>query len=88
VPLDAESAIIRHMIDPAQSRATRGLLNWNQDVLAERANIGVATVRKFENAVHTLHRNNMSAVVRAFEDAGVEFIERNKKGGPGVRLRE
>jgi hypothetical protein len=87
LPLGAKSAIIGYMIDPAQSRAARGLLNWNQDVLAERASIGVATVRKFENAVHTLHRNNMSAVVRAFEDAGVEFIERTKTKGPGVRLR-
>jgi hypothetical protein len=63
------------------------LLKSLQDILAKRANIGVATVRKFENAVHTLHRNNITAVVRAFEDAGVEFIERTKTRGPGVCLK-
>ena len=76
------------MIDSAQSRAARGLLNWNQDELAKRATIGVATVRKFENGVHMLHRNNMTAVIRAFEDAGIKFLGRNKSGGPGVRLKK
>jgi len=28
------------------------------------------------------------ALIRAFEVAGVEFIERSKTKGPGVRLRE
>jgi hypothetical protein len=28
------------------------------------------------------------ALRRALEDAGIEFIERGKRGGPGVRLRE
>jgi hypothetical protein len=76
------------MINAAQSRAARGLLNWNQDVLAERAFIGVATVRRFENGVQAMHRNNMSAVIRAFEDGGVMFIDPGKGGGPGVRLKE
>jgi hypothetical protein len=30
----------------------------------------------------------MAALRRAFEDAGVLFIDRGKDGGPGVRLRE
>jgi hypothetical protein len=29
----------------------RSLLNWTTDDLAQRANMGVATVRKFENGV-------------------------------------
>ena len=50
-------------------------------------NIGVATVRKFENGVHTMHRNNMLAVIRAFEEAGVIFTEPTKTRGPGVCLK-
>jgi hypothetical protein len=30
----------------------------------------------------------MAALCRALEDAGVEFIERTKTKGPGVRLKE
>jgi hypothetical protein len=30
----------------------------------------------------------MTALIRALEVAGVEFIERSKTKGPGVRLRE
>jgi hypothetical protein len=54
------------------------------DVLAHRTALGVATMRKFENGVHNVHRNNMSAVIREFEEAGVEFIERTKSRGPGL----
>jgi hypothetical protein len=35
-----------------------------------------------------LIENNMAALRRALEDAGVEFIDRGKTKGPGVRLRE
>jgi hypothetical protein len=36
-----------------------------------------------------LIKNNMAAAPRrALEDAGVEFIERSKTKGPGVRLKE
>jgi transcriptional regulator with XRE-family HTH domain len=76
------------MIEPAQSRAARGLLNWNQKDLAKAAYIGVATLKRFENGVHTPIHNNMAAICKAFEDAGIEFIERSKTKGPGVRLRD
>ena len=34
------------------------------------------------------HPSNMAAIIRAFEDAGVIFIDTGTGGGPGVRLRE
>jgi hypothetical protein len=48
------------------------------------ANIGLATVRRFENGVHTMHGNNMLAVMRAFEEAGVIFTQPT---GSRVRTR-
>jgi hypothetical protein len=30
----------------------------------------------------------MAAIRKVLEDAGITFIDRNKSGGPGVRLRE
>ena len=75
------------MITPSQCRAARGLLDWTQQELADAARIGVATVRLFEgNGAESRHAT-LAVVRRAFELAGVEFIDENG-GGPGVRLRK
>jgi hypothetical protein len=34
-----------------------------------------------------MHKNNMLAVMRAFEEAGVTFTEPTKTRGPGVCLK-
>jgi predicted transcriptional regulator len=73
------------MISPAQCRAARGFLDWNQSELAERAGVGIVT-RQFEAGAHDARRATLDVIRRAFESAGVEFIEENG-GGPGVRLR-
>lgn len=44
------------------------------------------TLRSFEQGERTPDPNNLMAICRALEAAGVEFIEENG-GGPGVRLR-
>jgi transcriptional regulator with XRE-family HTH domain len=74
-------------VTPEQCRAARGLLDWSQAELAVKAGVGVVTVRQFESAVHVPRRATLDVVSRAFEAAGVEFIEENG-GGPGVRLRK
>jgi transcriptional regulator with XRE-family HTH domain len=71
-----------------QSRAGRGLLNWNQNQLADAADIGRATIRRFEAGRRTPIPNNLAAIRRALEDAGVEFIPARNGKGVGVRLRE
>ncbi len=75
------------MIAPEQCRAARGLLAWGQQDLADKASVGVVTVRQFETGANQPRRATLSAIRRAFEDAGVEFIDENG-GGPGVRLRK
>ena len=80
---------IRHwfdMVTAAQCRAARGLLDWSQQDLAARAGVGIVTVRQLEVGVNEPRRATLEVVRRAFESAGVEFIEENG-GGPGVRLR-
>jgi transcriptional regulator with XRE-family HTH domain len=69
-----------------QSRAGRGLLNWSQNQLADAANIGRATIRRFEAGRRTPIPNNLTAIRRALEDAGVEFIPARSGKGVGVRL--
>jgi predicted transcriptional regulator len=72
---------------PAQCRAARGLLDRNQDWLAEAAQVSVVTIRNFENGKIAPHRATLAAMQRALEDAGIEFIPENG-GGSGVRWRK
>lgn len=75
------------MITSAQSRAARGLVSWSQVKLAQQANLSESTIRDFEKDRRLPSVNNLAAIRRALEDAGVEFIGRNG-GGAGVRLRD
>lgn len=75
------------MITPAQCRAARGLLSWSQQELAKEAGIGIVTVHQLEVGLSEPRRATMMVIRRAFESAGVEFIDENG-GGPGVRLRK
>jgi transcriptional regulator with XRE-family HTH domain len=75
------------MIDSAQIRAARGLLNLSQAELASAAAVHVATIRRLEaapgirGAAETLWK-----LQTALERAGVVFIPADPTGGPGVRL--
>ena len=73
----------------AQIRAARALLRWSAEELARRSALGVTTIRRAElmDDVTAMTASNDLAVRRAFEDAGVEFIDENG-GGAGVRLRK
>ena len=75
------------MIASEQCRAARGLLAWSQQELAQRARVGVVTVHQLEAGVSQPRRATLEVIRRAFELAGVEFIDENG-GGPGVRLRK
>ncbi|MGA2792241.1 MAG: helix-turn-helix transcriptional regulator [Roseiarcus sp.] len=72
-----------------QIAAARTLLGMNQPQLAERANISVPTLKRMEASEGPASglANNVLAVRRALEAAGVIFVEENGDG-PGVRLRK
>jgi transcriptional regulator with XRE-family HTH domain len=67
-----------------QCRAARGILNWSQGKLAEEAQVGDSTVRNFEAGRSRPVVNNLTAIQRALEAAGVEFTNGDR---PGVRMR-
>ena len=73
----------------AQIRAARALLRWRAQDLARESEVGVATIRRAEltEGETSMTAANDSAVRRALETNGVEFIDENG-GGPGVRLRK
>ena len=75
------------MVTPGQCRAARGLLGWNQQELARNARVGIVTVHQLETGVSQPRRATLDVIRRAFELAGVEFIDENG-GVPGVRLRK
>ena len=75
-------------LSSAQIRAARALIRWSASDLARVSAVGVTTIRRAELMENetTMTAANNSAVRRALEGAGVEFIDENG-GGPGVRLR-
>ena len=70
----------------SQIRAARGLVKWSAGDLARQSSVSLRTIRRAELAeLHTsLTAANDLALRRAFESAGVEFIDENG-GGAGVR---
>jgi transcriptional regulator with XRE-family HTH domain len=71
------------MLTPAQSRAARALVDWSQDKLAGASNLSESTIRDFEKGRRVPATNNLAAIRRALEAAGVEF-----KPDGSLRLRE
>ena len=76
------------ILSPAQCRAARGLMAWSQDQLAKHAGVGNSTVRDFEKGRRVPLDDNLTAIRRALESAGIEFIPAKGGKGVGVRLRE
>jgi transcriptional regulator with XRE-family HTH domain len=73
------------ILTPAQCRAARGLVSWSQDQTAKCAAVGNSTVRDFEKGRRIPIDENLLAIRRALQHAGVEFLP--AKGGKGVGVR-
>ena len=83
----ASFAMVVAMITSSQCRAARGLLDWTQQEHADRAGVGIVTVRQLEAGTTEPRRATLEVIRRALSSAGIEFIDENG-GGPGVRLRK
>jgi transcriptional regulator with XRE-family HTH domain len=71
----------------AQARAARGLLGMTQVQLAIESGVSLSTIAHFERGQRQPAPDNLAALQRAFEAAGVEFLDENG-GGAGVRLKK
>jgi transcriptional regulator with XRE-family HTH domain len=72
------------MITAEQIKAARALLRLEQEELARRSSVSVTTIRRLEAAQgeRLVAENTVGNVVRALEEAGVEFIHQ------GVSLKK
>ena len=66
----------------AQIKAARKLLGWTKQDLAERAHIDRRTVANVEMGKHLPFPSTLSSIRKAFEAAGLEFVE----GRPAMRV--
>jgi hypothetical protein len=70
-------------------RAARAMLRWTALDLAAASKVGVATIRRVEviDGEIPVTLANEAAIRRAFEAAGIDFIDENGTG-EGVRFRK
>ena len=71
------------VLSAGQCRAARAFIGLSQDDLARQARVGLSTVRNFEAGRSTPYVNNLLAIQRTLEAAGVEFTNGDQ---PGVRM--
>jgi hypothetical protein len=64
--------------------AARGLVDMDQRMLADGAMVTPGVIIDFEKERRVPTRNNLAAIQRVLEEAGVEFTNGD---APGVRLR-
>ncbi|MDI1366141.1 MAG: helix-turn-helix transcriptional regulator [bacterium] len=78
------------MLTSPQIRAARALVNWSGPKLAEASGLSLPTIRRMESAVGPGRSSvdNVEAVQRALEGAGVIFQPADDNAGPGVRLKK
>ena len=75
------------MLTPAQLRAARALLGWTRDDLAAKSGVAAVTVKGFEYLGADSKISTLQKMRRALETAGIQFIDEDAYGGPGVRFR-
>jgi transcriptional regulator with XRE-family HTH domain len=72
------------MINPAQIRGARAMLNLTQAGLAELAGISPTALNSIEIGASDLKASTLRALQDALEARDIEFLNH---GQPGVRLR-
>jgi transcriptional regulator with XRE-family HTH domain len=71
-------------INAGQIRAARALIDWSQDVLADRSGVSKSTLQKIETGLIAAPRvGTLDQIQEAFFQAGVEFSPNS-----GVRLKD
>jgi len=77
------------MLTGAQTRAARALLGWSRAELADRSRISLSSIQRIEalDGVGSTRADALFRVQRAFERAGIIFLESGEQRPGGVGLR-
>ena len=67
-------------MSPEQVRAARNWLAWTQAELAERSKVGLSTVKDYEGGKRTPIANNLEAIQKALEAAGMKITADSVSG--------
>lgn len=72
-----------------QLRAARSLLRWERKDLALASKLSEPTIKRLETIRGDVnaHPVTIEALLRAFDEAGVELIAASDGKGPGVRFK-
>ena len=77
------------MIEAAQIRAARALLDLSQSDLSDLASVSATTIKRIEGVTQIRGAaETVWKIQTALEAAGIEFIPSEGGKGPGVRLKE
>ena len=71
-------------MSPQQSRAARAWLGWSQVQLAKRAGVSLSTVQDYERGQRTPIANNIAAMRRAVEAAGIRLVFDKNGAAAGI----
>lgn len=75
------------MLEPIQVKLARVALGFGVRELAEAASIAPSTITRFESGKGGMQARTLDKIQRVLERGGVVFIEADKDGGVGVRLK-
>lgn len=77
------------MLTASQIKAARAFVGWSAAELAQRTNIGIATIKRYEVSpgVPKSRLGHLDTIRETFESAGIEFITTDD-GGRGVLFRD
>ena len=67
-------------MSPEQVRAARNWLAWTQAELAAKSNVGLSTVKDYEGGRRVPIANNLEAMKRALENAGMTITADSVSG--------
>jgi len=78
IVLDGDSLL------PAQCRMARAALQWSLDEAAKAAGVSYRTIFRLENEKRDIQPEKVAAMRRAFEAAGVRFLDQGTDRGAVV----
>lgn len=78
------------VITVAQIRAARALLGWRQGDLAKAAGLSEISIKNIERGVTDPRVSTLTAIQKAFDQAGLIFLEPGdvRDGGQGIRMKK